>query len=200
MNGKEADIRWEKKLNIETGAARHEKDDKNHSRYEPTPYAVLERLSESGWIGREDTLVDYGCGKGRVSFCMRHAVGCRSVGVEYDEALCAAAERNRLEYAGRRELIEFVCANAETFEASGANAFYFFNPFSDKILRSVLGRIYKSYYENPRPMRLVFYYALDGYRTLLMGEPLLRYEGEIDCRDLFHNDDEKERILIFSMG
>ena len=34
MNGRAADARWEKKLNIDTGAARHEKDDQNHSRYE----------------------------------------------------------------------------------------------------------------------------------------------------------------------
>jgi len=199
MNIRETDARWEKKLNIDTGAARHEKDDQNHSRYEPTPYAVLGRLAESGQIGRDDMLVDYGCGKGRVSLFISHATGCRSVGVEYDGQLHAAAQENLRRFAGRRELIEFVCENAESFDASGADCFYFFNPFSEKILRSVLGRIYESYYENPRRMKLFFYYALDGYRSLLMAEDLLRYEGEIDCRDLFANDDEKEKILIFSL-
>lgn len=194
------DAQWEKKLNIDTGAARHEKDDQNHSRYEPTPYAVLERLAESGLVGRNDVLVDYGCGKGRVGFFMSHAVGCRSIGVEYDARLHAAAEENRARFAGRREQMEFVCENAETFNASAASCFYFFNPFSVKVLRSVLGRIYESYYENPRRMKLFFYYALDGYRTQLLGESLLQYEGEIDCRDLFHNEDEKEKILLFSIG
>lgn len=194
------DAQWEKKLNIGTGAARHEKDDKNHSRYEPTPYAVLERLAKSGLIGRDDVLIDYGCGKGRVGFFVSHMTGCRSIGVEYDARLHAAAEENLSRFTGQRGQVGFVCENAESFDASEANCFYFFNPFSVKVLRSVLGRIYESYYEQPRHMRLFFYYALDEYRTHLLSEPLLQYEGEIDCRDLFHNEDEKEKILLFSIG
>ena len=94
MNARLSDSRWEKKLGIVTGAADYEKDDANHSRYEPTPYAVLERLAESGYIGKGNTIVDYGCGKGRVSFYLDHAVGCKTVGVEYDPTLAAAAEKN----------------------------------------------------------------------------------------------------------
>lgn len=200
MNERMTEAQWEKKLNIATGAARHEKDDKNHSRYEPTPYSVLERLAESGLIDRDDVLIDYGCGKGRVSLFMSYATGCKSIGVEYDARLHAAAQENASRFTGRRELAEFVCENAETFDASGASCFYFFNPFSVKVLQSVLGRIYESFCENPRRMKLFFYYALDEYRTQLLGEPLLQYEGEIDCRDLFHNEDEKEKILLFAIG
>jgi len=193
------EAQWERRLNISTAAARFEKDDRNHSRYEPTAYAVLYRLAESGRIGREDVLVDYGCGKGRVSFFMSHAVGCRSVGVEYDERLHEMAEENLAGYAGRRELIAFARENAENFSADGANAFYFFNPFSVRILSSVLGRIYESYYENPRRIQLFFYYATDEYMTYLMAEDLLRYAGGIDCRDLFDGGNEKERIVIFEI-
>ena len=200
MNGRAADERWEKKLNISTGAASHEKDDANHSRYEPTSYAVLEWLAESGRIGRSDVLVDYGCGKGRVGFYMSYITGCRSVGVEYDGRLCAAAEENIRNYVGRRELVGFVCENAESFDPVGANCFYFFNPFSVKILSSVLGRIYGSYYEDPRPMKLFFYFPLEGYLTYLMTEDMLQYIGDIDCRDIFHNEDERERIVMFTIG
>lgn len=200
MNIRENDARWEKRLNIATGAANHEKDDAQHSRYEPTPYAVLEYLSRSGHIGRENVLADYGCGKGRVGFYMSHAVGCRSVGVEYDPRLWAAAEENLKSYAGRRGRVGFVCENAETFDPAGADCFYFFNPFSVKILMSVMGRIYASYYEDPRPMKLFFYYAPDGYVSYLMAEDMLEYGGAIDCRDIFRNGDEKEKILIFTIG
>ena len=191
--------RWERKLNIDTSSARHEKDDKNHSRYEPTPYPVLERLAESGWIGSGDKLIDYGSGKGRVGFFLSHAVGCESIGVEYDKKLCTQADLNLSKYSGRRDKVHFVCENAEDFIVKDANCFYFFNPFSVKILFSVLGRIYDSYYENPRKMRLFFYYALDSYKTQLMNEQNLQFEGEIDMTDLFHNADEKEKILIFSL-
>ena len=197
MNGKAADERWEKRLNISTGAANHEKDDANHSRYEPTSYAVLERLAESGRIGRDDTLVDYGCGKGRVSLFLSHATGCRSIGVEYDPLLHAQAQENLAGYAGRRDRVRFVCENAEIFDAAGADCFYFFNPFPVKILRAVMGRILDSYYAAPRRLTLFFYYALDDHLAYLMAESGLQYAGAIDCRDLFHNADEREKIHIF---
>ena len=199
MSKHQAEDTWERKLNIGTFSANHEKDDKNHSRYEPTPYSVLERLSESGLIGQNDILIDYGSGKGRVGFFMTYAAGCETIGVEYDEKLCTEAGLNLSKYAGRRDKVHFVCENAENYIVKNANCFYFFNPFSVKILFSVLGRIYDSYYENPRKMHLFFYYALDAYKSELMNEPMLRYEGEIDCMDLFHNADEKEKILIFSV-
>lgn len=199
MNKHMSEDQWERKLNIDTLSARHEKDDKNYSRYEPTPYSVLERLSESGLIGPDDILVDYGCGKGRVGFFMTHAVNCGSIGVEYDEKLIKDAEKNLLSYSGRRDKMHFVCKNAESYVVGNASCFYFFNPFSVKILFSVLGRIYDSYYENPRKMLLFFYYALDSYRTELLNEVNLKFEGEIDCMDLFHNTDEKEKILVFSI-
>ena len=75
---------------------------------------------------------------------------------------------------------------------------YFFNPFSVEILQSVLARIYESYYENPRDILLFFYYPSDEYVAFLMtGE--LTFLDEIDCRDLFSGDDERERILTFKM-
>lgn len=196
-------VKWEKRLNISTTAADFEKDDANHSRYEPTPYAVLERLAESGFISKDDMLVDYGCGKGRVSFYMDYAVGCKTAGVEYDPALAAAAKKNLSTYSGRSAAetrIRFVCETAEEYAVGDANRFYFFNPFSAKILQSVLGRIREAYYENPRGMYLFFYYALDPYLDLLMTDDLIQFAGEIDCRDLFHNDDPREKIMVFCIS
>lgn len=191
---------WEKRLGISTAAANFEKDDINHSRYEPTDYAVLERLASSGHICRDDILIDYGCGKGRVSFFINHAIGCRTVGVEYDEALHAAAERNLAGYTGRRGGVSFACTSAENYTVTDENCFYFFNPFSEKILRAVLGRIYESWYADPRPMKLFFYFPLDGYLAMLMTEDMLACTGEIDCRDIFGSDDARERIVIFTVG
>ena len=194
--------KWEKKLGISTAAAYHEKDDSNHSRYEPTDYAVLERLAESGHVSKDDILIDYGCGKGRVSFCMHYLTGCSTIGIEYNEELCTAAEANLKTYSGRRDgnKISFVCESAENHIVESANCFYFFNPFSEKILRSVLGRIYESWYARPRPMKLFFYFPLDSYLTMLMTEDMLRYTGEIDCRDIFGTDDPREKIVIFEIA
>lgn len=196
-----ADARWDKKLNITTGAADFEKDDANHSRYEPTSYAVLERLAASGLITRESSLVDYGCGKGRVGIFMSHVTGCKSLGVEYDPAICARAEANRAALRSpHQDRVSFVCRAAEEHDPGDADCFYFFNPFSEKLLRAVCARIMDSWYAMPRPMKLFFYYATDPYLEFLMTSPELRFEGDIDCRDLFHGNDHREKILIFSVG
>ena len=53
---------WDKKLNICTSGRDDSLEDAHHFPYEPTPYTVLGRLAESGWIRRENCLLDYGCG------------------------------------------------------------------------------------------------------------------------------------------
>ena len=79
------------------------------------------------------------------------------------------------------------------------DAFYFFNPFSVEILRSVVGKILDSYYENPRQMLLFFYYPNDEYLSYLMTEPMLSFLDEIDCQDLYEGENTRERILIFEI-
>ena len=77
--------------------------------------------------------------------------------------------------------------------------FFFFNPFSDRVLRKVMDRILWSWYENPRKMRLFFYYPNDEYLVYLMTMYALHFVEELDCRDLFPGKDERERILIFEL-
>ena len=190
---------WERRLNIATAAAYLEKEDTNHSRYEPTDYAVLERLAESGYITSNNVLADYGCGKGRVSFFMTGAAGCRTIGIEYSDSLYRDALDNlaRCSIRNAADKIRFVCENAESYIPDGADRFYFFNPFSQKILHTVIRRIADSFYDAPREMYLFFYYALDSYRSFLMDEDALEFVEAIDCRDLFQKDDPLESILVF---
>lgn len=195
----ESEIQWEKQLGISTGAANFEKDDPNHSRYEPTSYAVLQRLAESGYLTRDHVLVDYGCGKGRVGFFLNYALGLKTIGVEYSERLFHAAQDNLARYSGRRQDVSFVLQSAEEYEIREADSFYFFNPFSVKILEAVMRRILESYYDHPRRMQLFFYYATDPYISWLMTESPLEYAGEIDLQDLFHNEDSREKILMFRL-
>lgn len=200
---REAEIYWEKKLNIATGAGEYDHEDSHHARYQPTDYAVLERMAASGYICGKDTVVDYGCGKGRVGFFLNYVLGCSTVGVEYDEAVYQAACANLVSYAGRGKRdagVSFVCTPAERYAVQDANAFYFFNPFSLRILQAVVSRILESYYIRPRPMQLFFYYLLDDHLTWLMTQSELSFAAEIDCRDLYHNADPKEKILVFTIG
>ena len=56
---------WDRLLKIKTLGRDDSNADQYRYPYEPTPYAVLERLANSGRIRKGDTLLDYGCGKGR---------------------------------------------------------------------------------------------------------------------------------------
>lgn len=189
---------WDRKLKIHTIGRLDEHADQYRYPYEPTPYVVLERLAESGYISRENILIDYGCGKGRVGLFLHHAIGCETIGLEFDKDIFLQAEGNK-EAAAKGNGVIFYHADAAEFSVVDADCFYFFNPFSVEILKSVMGRIMESYYENPRKMRLFFYYPNDEYLVYLMTMYALAFVEEIDCRDLFPGKNERERILIFEL-
>ena len=189
---------WDRKLKIHTIGRLDEHADQYRYPYEPTPYVVLERLAESGYISRENILIDYGCGKGRVGLFLHHAIGCETIGLEFDKDIFLQAVGNK-EAAAKGNGVIFYHADAAEFSVVDADCFYFFNPFSVEILKSVMGRIMESYYENPRKMRLFFYYPNDEYLVYLMTMYALAFVEEIDCRDLFPGKNERERILIFEL-
>ena len=189
---------WDKKLKIHTTGRLDGHADQYHYPYEPTPYVVLERLAESGYLKKENILVDYGCGKGRVGLFLHYAVGCEAIGLEYDAAIFEQAEENK-RTAAKGQGTMFYHADAADFPITKADSFYFFNPFSVEILKSVMGRILESYYDAPRRMRLFFYYPNDEYLVYLMTMYALHFVEEIDCRDLFPGKDERERILVFEL-
>lgn len=190
--------KWDKKLNIITVGRDDSNEDENHFPYEPTPYSVLERLADSGYLTKNNYLVDYGCGKGRVDFYLNWKLNCKTVGIEYDSRIYKSALNNLNHYSSDK--VQFILTNAEEYEVNlEADCFYFFNPFSLKILRSVIARIITSWYSKPRNIQLFFYYPSDEYICYLMSVNELEFVDEIDCGDLFNGDDICERIMIFAI-
>lgn len=190
---------WDKLLKIKTSGRDDSRADQFRYPYEPTPYCVLERLANEGYIGKKNTLIDYGCGKGRVDFFLSYQARCRSIGIEYDDRIYRVAVENQKTAvsAGR---VAFCMQNAEIYEVpTEADRFYFFNPFSVEILQSVMGRILDSYYEKPREMLLFFYYPSDEYISYLMTVDQVEFLDEIDCRDLFDGNEQRERVVIFEV-
>ena len=187
---------WDNLLHIHTIGRDDLKADQYHHPYEPTPYCVLERLAQSGLIGPEDTVLDYGCGKGRVDFFLSHQTKARTVGIEYDERIYADALENQ---RTARATADFVLANAEHYEVPGdVTCCYFFDPFSVEILHKVMARIVESWYDCPREIMLFFYYPADEYIAYLMTVEELEFYDEIECDDLFTGD-ARERIVIFTL-
>ena len=190
---------WDKLLRIQTCGRDETNADEYHHPYEPTPYCVLERLGKSGFFGKDDTVLDYGCGKGRVGFFLSSRTKARSVGIEYDPHIYESALKNRRS-AVSGEKTDFVLIRAEEYKVPAeVNRCYFFNPFSVEIFRKSMARIVESWYESPREILLFFYYPADEYMACLMGVDELEFFDEIACDDLFRGNDPRERIMIFRL-
>ena len=196
----QTELEWDRLLKIRTTGRDDSGADQYKYPYEPTPYTVLGRLVNSGEIRKGNVLLDYGCGKGRVDFFLSYETRCRSVGIEYDERICAAAVSNRKNAVSGRRVELHKTDAAEYPVPEYVDRCFFFNPFSVEILRKAMARILRSYYEKPREMRLFFYYPSDEYVSYLMTVDELSFYDEIDCRDLFAGDDPRERIMIFRLG
>ena len=191
--------KWDKLLQIRTTGRDNSHADQYRYPYEPTPYPVLERLANSGYIRKGNTLLDYGCGKGRVEFFLSWQTRCRSIGIEYDERIYEkAVENQNMSSASGR--VTFQAGDAGEFPVpESVDRIYFFNPFSLEILQKVISRIRDSYYEAPREILLFFYYPSDEYISFLMTVNELTFYDEIDCGDLYDGKDSRERIVIFKM-
>ena len=190
---------WDKLLKIKTTGRDDSNSDPFHYPYEPTSYCVLERLANSGFIGKKDVLLDYGCGKGRVDFFLSYQSRAKTIGIEYDERIYNGALENK-KTAVSANRVNFFMANAEKYEVPiEVNRCYFFNPFSVELLRKVMARILDSYYKEPRELLLFFYYPSEEYISYLMTVDELEFYDEIECGDLFEGNDIREQILIFKI-
>jgi len=188
---------WDASLRIQTCGRDELGADAYHHPYEPTPYSVLERLADSGLIGKDDVVLDYGCGKGRVGFFLSAHTGAKTIGIEYDDRIYNCALQNQQTAKAKTD---FVYARAEIYDVpANVNRCYFFNPFSAEILHKVMARILESYYENPREILLFFYYPADEFISCLMTVDELEFYDEIECDDLFDGSDIRERIMIFQL-
>ena len=191
--------KWDKLLQIRTTGRDDSHADQYRYPYEPTPYCVLERLANSGCLKKRNTLLDYGCGKGRVDFFLSWQTRCSAIGIEYDERIYEKAVKNKEKFSASGR-VAFEPADAGVFPVlENVDRIYFFNPFSLEILQKAVSRILESYFAAPREILLFFYYPSDEYISYLMTVDELTFYDEIDCTDLFPEQDSRERIVIFEI-
>ena len=191
------EILRDKRLGIQTIGRDDTHADEHHSPYEPTPYCVLDRMAENNVFDHISHLIDFGCGKGRVGFYLAEKYGIRTTGIEVENVFYKAATKN-LSRFGRKTLIRFENCPAETCRIpADADAFFFFRPFSEIILRRVMHNILGSYYEYPRLMRFIFYYINASYASYLENINEISTVLEKDCRDLFQSKDQKDKFIVY---
>lgn len=186
---------WEQLLNIHTEGDDDGLSDYHHHRYEPTPYEVLERILDSGYLNHTKHLIDIGCGKGRIPIFFAQTLGIQSTGIDFDNQLIMQAKQNQM--TSHQSQIRFIYTKAEDYQFTNEDAIYFFNPFTLQIFRSVLSHIIQSWYENPRLIRMFFYYMDDEMLAYMMSQDIFIFCDEINCEDLYEHEDARENVMIF---
>ncbi len=139
-----------------------------HDRYSISYYgtapslfrAVVERWGQdpAGY-----TLVDLGCGKGRVVL-LASAMGFREcVGVELNPGLAAIARANAARWDQGVSPMRIVCGNATEFAfPDGLCVVYLFNPFTGEVLARLLDRIAEVFAGRPGELDLLYVNAEFG--------------------------------------
>lgn len=173
MNERKIDV----SLGIRTTGIREWKnEDGPYNRYEATPYQALDKLFRSYTFKDDDRVVDFGCGRGRVSFYIHHHFQIPVVGVENNDKTFDELMENEDIYLRRNKGIEapiyFEFGLAENYEIqSTETVFYFFNPFSLKIFKKVVHNILRSVKETERQVDIIFYYPLSQFKRFLDSTP-----------------------------
>lgn len=167
---------WDSMLGTKTGGVHPSEspsDFNDNVECNPTPYRILNKVFSNMSINEDDTLVDYGCGKGRcVCFAAQYPFD-KIYGIEISEHLASIAAAN-VEHLRRKRArrIEIVNMGATEFDCAEGTLFYFFNPFGRMTFSAVVDRIRGSLIANDRKIRLVYYNPV--HRDLLEEKSWLR--------------------------
>ena len=195
---------YEELLNIKTsGEQSWDETKKCYHPYEPTPYFALDKLFENYNINEEDSIIDFGCGKGRLNFYLNYNFNCNVLGIEMDENFYNQCLENKKEYLKKNKKIEdkinFDCVLAQEYKIRDKdNKFYFFNPFSVQIFRKIINNILDSYYINERKIEIILYYPSDDYIYYIENSTPFILKDEV-ILDYLYDSDSQERFLIYEL-
>ena len=192
------DIMYEKLLGIATDLEQTDYHGGDYYIYQSTNYSSLERIFDSLNITKYDTLVDFGCGLGRVLFFVSLKFMCNVTGIEYEPELYSRLLDNNAYYhvrfGGQREKFTLLNMKAEDYDIKESdNYFYFFNPFRTEILDKIINKILESIKMNPRKIYIILYYCTPEYIEAMRKYPLKLYKA-LRMTAYFIDPDEKAYI------
>lgn len=163
-------------LNISTiGIREWRNQEGDYNRYEATPYKALDKFFKVYHLKEGDEVIDFGCGRGRVSFYIHDRFEVPVTGIEANDQTFEESLDNQTSYLRRNKPIDapihFDYGLAEDYEISAtANRFYFFNPFSIHIFKKVVQNILDSVKKTPRSVDIILYYPLPEFKRYLKRE------------------------------
>ena len=195
---------FEKLLKIKTSEKQKGFNESLHyNRYEPTSYKVLELLSSIEEFSKEDSLVDFGCGKGRLNFYFNYLFDLKVTGIEMNPYFFKECLENKKSYLSqnkiREDKINFINCLAKDYEIlKEDNNFYFFNPFSEQIFIKVVKNILDSVSTFERQVNLILYYPSEDYIYFLENYTPFSLKREIRIPKKYDYD-SREKILIYEL-
>lgn len=160
------EIRGERKYGIRTigtdNLAREvsEEDREHVAMYEPVNYYTATWLFDHlQSTDLHTTLLDVGCGKGRV-LAMGAAYGFRTLaGIDLSPRLCASAtEMQQLLYNRYQHIrITICCEDARQYTVpESVGVIFLFNPFDDVIMEGFIHRVKESLRRKHRPLKVLY--------------------------------------------
>lgn len=165
--------KYDRELGIRTMGLREWDGNSQYNRYEATPYEALDTLFRSYKLKKHHRVVDFGCGRGRVTFYIHRQFKVPVVGIEahdktYDEALSNKARyRVRAKHIQAPIRLKYGLAENYTVQ-SHDNCFYFFNPFSSEVFATVVANIVRSWKKHQRTIDIILYYPLPDYKRVMV--------------------------------
>ena len=194
---------YERLFNIKTtGEQQGFYESHHYNRYEATSYFALETLFKEYTLSSNDCIVDFGCGKGRLSFYINYYYNCKITGIEMNNNyfdICINNKKNYLNYNKEKNKIEFLNIFAEEYKISSTdNKFYFFNPFSVQLFMKVINNILISLEKSPRDIDLILYYPSDEYIYYLENYTGFLLYKEIELPNLSIND-KRQKFSIYRL-
>lgn len=140
--------------------------------YEPTPVRTLKYILSLLPSDLSDfTFIDFGSGKGRTILYASNYNFHKIIGVEFAKELHTIAERNISTYRSRRQKcfnIRSLCLDAVKFPLPEEDSvLYFFHPFREEVMSSVVDNIRQAYHRKPRRLVILYYHPqLDSFDRL----------------------------------
>lgn len=181
--------KYDQMLQIKTiGLREWRKQTDDDNRYEATPYTALEKLFNQYKLKSDDRVVDFGSGRGRVSFYVHHHFNVPVTGVENNDKTYEESLYNKAVYRQNnkhlRAPIRFEFGLAEHYQVRPKdNKFYFFNPFSMNIFKQVVGNILLSVEQERRSVDIILYYPLPEFKKFLKKETPFKLINKVKAYD-----------------
>ncbi len=130
--------------------------------YEPTSVKTFNQILDNLIINFEEfTFIDFGSGKGRVLLLASRYAFKKIIGVEFDKYLHQTALETIIVYNTRTNTsmnIESIYTDATTFTIpDGKLVLFFFSPFKEKVMSTVLANNSETYSLNRNKMFIIIY-------------------------------------------